>query len=109
MTVSPVFAADSAAFKQCQQIKPQGKFGPMKQKKNCFRDVARALQDELRTHETLAVDVGRLRSVESEAQYICKMSGGGTIDAKRWLSPLTTNLKRMCIPSTANGYGYEVK
>jgi chromosome segregation ATPase len=46
MTVSPVFAADSAAFKQCQQIKPQGKFGPMKQKKNCFRDVARALQDQ---------------------------------------------------------------
>jgi myosin heavy subunit len=45
-TVAPVFAADSAAFKQCQQIKPQGKFGPMKQKKNCFRDVARALQDQ---------------------------------------------------------------
>ena len=43
MTVSPVFAADSAAFKQCQQIKPHGKFGPMKQKKNCFRDLARIL------------------------------------------------------------------
>jgi hypothetical protein len=43
MTVSPVFAADedSPAFKQCQQIKPHGKFGPMKQKKNCFRDLAR--------------------------------------------------------------------
>jgi hypothetical protein len=40
MTVSPVFAADSAAFKQCQQIKPQGKFEPMKQKKNCFKDLA---------------------------------------------------------------------
>jgi hypothetical protein len=48
MTVSPVFAADSAAFKQCQQIKPHGKFGPMKQKKNCFRDLARALNV---THE----------------------------------------------------------
>ena len=40
MTVSPVFAADSAAFKQCQQIKHQGKFEPMKQKKNCFKDLA---------------------------------------------------------------------
>jgi hypothetical protein len=40
MTVSPVFATDSAAFKQCQQIKPQGKFEPMKQKKNCFKDLA---------------------------------------------------------------------
>jgi hypothetical protein len=40
MTVTPVFAADSAAFKQCQQIKPQGKFGPMKQKKNCFKNLA---------------------------------------------------------------------
>ena len=45
MTVSPVFATDSAAFKQCQQIKPQGKFGPMKQKKNCFKDLARALSE----------------------------------------------------------------
>jgi hypothetical protein len=40
MTVSPVFAADSAAFKQCQKIKPQGKFRPMKQKKNCFKNLA---------------------------------------------------------------------
>jgi len=47
MTVSPVFAADedSPAFKQCQQIKPHGKFGPMKQKKNCFRDLARILSN----------------------------------------------------------------
>ena len=40
MTVTPVFAGDSAAFKQCQQINPQGKFEPMKQKKNCFKDLA---------------------------------------------------------------------
>ena len=49
MTVSPVFAADSAAFKQCQQIKAHGKFGPMKQKKNCFRDLARALNARVGT------------------------------------------------------------
>jgi hypothetical protein len=40
-TVSPVFAEDSAAFIQCQQIKPQGQFEPMKQKKDCFRDLGR--------------------------------------------------------------------
>jgi hypothetical protein len=45
MTVSPIFAQDSAAFIQCQQIKPHGKFQAMKQKKNCFRDLARSLQE----------------------------------------------------------------
>ena len=41
MTVSPVFAEDSAAFVECQQMKwKEGK----KEKKNCFRDLARSLQ-----------------------------------------------------------------
>ena len=41
MTVSPVFAQNSAAFKQCQQIKPNGTSVPlMKQKKNCFKNLA---------------------------------------------------------------------
>jgi hypothetical protein len=31
--VSPVFAADSAAFVECQKINPHGKFRPMEQKK----------------------------------------------------------------------------
>ena len=43
ITVSPVFAVDSAAFDECQQIQPNGTFRGMKQKKNCFRDLARAL------------------------------------------------------------------
>jgi len=41
MTVSPVFAEDSPEFVACQQIKPAGDFNLMKQKKNCFRDLAR--------------------------------------------------------------------
>ena len=44
MTVSPVFAEDSPEFVACQQIKPAGDFNLMKQKKNCFRDLARSLQ-----------------------------------------------------------------
>ena len=39
--LSPVFADDSAAFVECQQMKwNMGK----KAKKNCFRDLARSLQ-----------------------------------------------------------------
>ena len=43
-TVSPVIAEDSPEFVACQQIKPSGDFRLMKQKKNCFRDVARLYQ-----------------------------------------------------------------
>ena len=60
-------------------------------------------------HMIKSLEVGRLQNVQSEVQYLCKLSGGGTIDSNRWVSPLTRNLKRMCIPSTANKYGYEVK
>jgi hypothetical protein len=44
ITVSPVIAEDSPEFVACQQIKPSGDFRLMKQKKNCFRDVARLHQ-----------------------------------------------------------------
>jgi hypothetical protein len=46
ITVSPVIAEDSSEFVACQQIKPSGNFRLMKQKKNCFRDVARSLQGQ---------------------------------------------------------------
>jgi hypothetical protein len=44
ITVAPVLAEDSPEFVACQQIKPSGDFRLMKQKKNCFRDVARLYQ-----------------------------------------------------------------
>ena len=44
ISAPPVFAADSAAFVECQKIKPHGKFRPVEEKKNCFRDLARSLQ-----------------------------------------------------------------
>ena len=44
ITVSPVFAADSAAFVECTQLKhPQQNFKQLLNKKDCFRDLARAL------------------------------------------------------------------
>ena len=46
ITVSPVFADDPEAFVECQKIKPDGNFKIMKQKKNCFRDLARKREDE---------------------------------------------------------------
>ena len=42
MKVSPVLAEDSAVFKQCKEIKPRGKINPMRQKKDCFRILARS-------------------------------------------------------------------
>jgi len=45
-TVAPVIAEDSPEFVACQQIKPSGDFRLMKQKKNCFRDVARLFQGQ---------------------------------------------------------------
>ena len=44
ITVAPVLSEDSPEFVACQQIKPSGDFRLMKQKKNCFRDVARLYQ-----------------------------------------------------------------
>ena len=42
MTVSPIFADDSIDFVECQQIKPnRTSYALMKEKKNCFRDIAR--------------------------------------------------------------------
>ena len=41
ITVSPVIADDSPELVACQKINPAGDFKLMKQKKNCFRDVAR--------------------------------------------------------------------
>ena len=46
ISVSPVIAEDSSEFVACQQIKPSGNFRLMKQKKNCFRDVARSFQGQ---------------------------------------------------------------
>ena len=46
ITVAPVLAEDSPEFVACQQIKPAGDFNLMKQKKNCFRDVARSFQGQ---------------------------------------------------------------
>ena len=170
ITVAPVLAEDSPEFVACQQIKPSGDFRLMKQKKDCFMDVARALQGQsgnsMRpdaatepacssitiagcedvhgqwkekskpTYEALEKEISELtKAVElaqiqvksvnqnvadniipmldsvrqgrdrlrDEVQYLCKLSGGGG----RLL--VESNLKRMCIPSTANDYGYEVK
>ena len=132
VTVAPVLAEDSPEFVACQQIKPSGDFQLLREKKNCFRDVARALQDQI---SELTNEAEILRSqvksvnqnvsnniiplldsvrqgrdkLRGEVLYLCKLSGGGTIDSNKWVSRLRGNLKRMCIPSTANDYGYEVE
>ena len=56
ITVSPVFADDPEAFVECQKIKPDGSFEIMKQKKNCFRDLARKYEDENKVIFKSAID-----------------------------------------------------
>jgi hypothetical protein len=73
ITVSPVIAEDSPEFVACQQIKPSGDFRLMKQKKNCFRDVARSLQGQsgdsvqsVAPLETSGGEVAELKAVISD-------------------------------------------
>ena len=132
ITVTPVLAEDSPEFVACQQIKPNGVFQLLQEKKNCFKDIARALQDQI---SELTNEAEILRSqvksvnqnvsnniiplldsvrqgrdkLRGEFQYLCKLSGGGTIDYRKWVTPVEGILQRMCIPSTANDYGYEVE
>ena len=61
VTVSPVFADDSAAFVACQQM--HWNMGA-KEKKNCFRDLARSLQaeKEAAVPEAAGAAVGEIES-----------------------------------------------
>jgi cob(I)alamin adenosyltransferase len=76
ITVAPVFAEDSPEFVACQQM-PFGNQKEARQKKNCFRDVARLYHRQLRDSvqsvvplETSGGEVAELnaRIVESQSQ-----------------------------------------
>ena len=45
--INTIFASDSEDFVVCQQIDASGQFRAMKEKKNCFRDLARQRESEL--------------------------------------------------------------
>jgi hypothetical protein len=98
MTVTPVFAADSAAFKQCQQIKPSGKnYRKMKQKKNCFKNLARAMQQSMAgsnraDQERAIVEIKRQKEasdkeVERLQRHIDSARGGQYSECKRGTAP----------------------
>ena len=65
--MSPVFSEESPEFVACQQIKPAtvikstGAFDLMKEKKNCFRDLARELEsraaDAIQTKDATIADL----------------------------------------------------
>jgi len=58
-------------------------------------------------HEQLKAEHSRLKN---EMRYLCKISDGGTRLAKQNTHrPVSVNLMRLCIPSTANDYGWEIK
>jgi hypothetical protein len=65
-TVSPVLAEDSKEFKECQQIKTKKNLVIMKQKKNCFKDLARALNPAVEELQA-ALDKAEADKVELQA------------------------------------------
>ena len=77
MTVTPVFADDSIDFVECQQIKPnRTSYALMKEKKNCFRDLA------LSNHALIDVLVSRMLAIEPEGKIRDLMSQDNIQKAK---------------------------
>ena len=90
ITVSLVYAEDSPEFMACKQIKPRGNFKLMKQKKNCFRDVARLSQGQSGPAQPVAPaepsggEVAQLnnRIAELEGQLSAATEAQGPLNAK---------------------------
>ena len=118
MTVSPVFAEDSPEFVACQQIKPAGDFNLMKQKKNCFRDVARILQAQsgdsiqpVAPSDPSGGEVAQLnaRIVESESQVATLTTTNAQLQeqlttaqksgSKKWYTPKWLHEGSVCDPN----------
>jgi hypothetical protein len=77
MTVSPVFADDSIDFVECQQIKPnRTSYALMKEKKNCFRDLA------LSNHALIDGLVSKMLSLEPEGRGRDILSQDNILKAK---------------------------
>ena len=77
MTVSSVFADDSIDFVECQQIKPnRTSYALMKEKKNCFRDLA------LSNHALIDAIVSRMLAIEPEGKIRDLMSQDNIQKAK---------------------------
>ena len=76
-TVSPVLAEDSKEFKECQQIKTKKNLVIMKQKKNCFMDLARALNPAVEELQA-ALDKAEADKVELQA-FVDKAQESGVI------------------------------
>ena len=77
MTVTPVFADDSIDFVECQQIKPnRTSYALMKEKKNCFRDLA------LSNHALIDALVSRMLAIEPEGKIRDLMSQDNIQKAK---------------------------
>jgi hypothetical protein len=75
-TVSPVLAEDSKEFKECQQIKTKKNLVIMKQKKNCFKDLARALNPAVEELQA-ALDKAEADKVELQAFVDKAQASGG--------------------------------
>jgi chromosome segregation ATPase len=104
--VAPVLAEDSPEFVACQQIKPRD-IQTLKNKKDCFRDLARALQDQSGDSvqsvvplETSGGEVAELnaRIAESESQVATLTTTNAQLQeylrvAQEALAPLSASFR----------------
>ena len=100
MTLTPVFAEDSQEFKSCQQMKWKGN---KKAKKNCFRDLARALNAN--GAKNAYNQPTKQGSAEETAAIYCK----GSVDIKKEKSALYNDTHLyLCEEAYINGWnGYQ--
>jgi hypothetical protein len=103
MTVSPVFADDSIDFVECQQIKPnRTSYALMKEKKNCFRDLA------LSNHALIDGLVSRMLSLEPEGRGRDILSQDNILKAKFGLDsgPIVKDKFKVCQKIKPKGKSY---
>jgi hypothetical protein len=103
MTVTPVFADDSIDFVECQQIKPnRTSYALMKEKKNCFRDLA------LSNHALIDGLVSRMLSLEPEGRGRDILSQDNILKAKFGLDsgPIVKDKFKVCQKIKPKGKSY---
>ena len=112
ITVSPVFAEDSAAFVECQNIKQSliGKdFGLMKEKKDCFKRLARELQADADKARELEEEVKGYRGELTTFQTDPQTQADGVKEMCGYLSNRNCNTHAPCDQLQQLCQGKEVK
>ena len=105
ITESTVFAEDSAAYIECQQIQPHGEYRVMKQKKNCFRDLARALNAPQEVPTTSAPRKAVTASQSSfDASIFCNAQNETRWSREKFSNNTYEKIRRQMIQECTHSY-----